>query len=81
MPIPGGQLYSVLYVQPFKVINKYDLSQLRKPRVEAETRGERAFDIGGNKYRLIAAIHYNRKKVYIRHVLTHAEYDRDRWKE
>lgn len=39
------------------------------------------FDIGGNKYRLIAAIHYNRKKVYIRHVLTHAEYDRGKWKE
>ncbi|HJW82245.1 MAG TPA: type II toxin-antitoxin system HigB family toxin [Acidiferrobacterales bacterium] len=39
------------------------------------------FDIGGNKYRLIAAIHYKRGKVYIRHVLTHAEYDRDRWKE
>lgn len=39
------------------------------------------FDIGGNKYRLIVAIHYNRKKVYIRHVLTHAEYDRDQWKE
>lgn len=39
------------------------------------------FDIGGNKFRLIAAIHYSRKKVYIRHVLTHAEYDRDKWKE
>ncbi|MGA9852031.1 MAG: type II toxin-antitoxin system HigB family toxin [Gammaproteobacteria bacterium] len=39
------------------------------------------FDIGGNKYRLIAAIHYNRKKVYIRHVLTHAEYNQDKWKE
>ena len=39
------------------------------------------FDISGNKYRLVAAIHYNRKKVYIRHVLTHVEYDRDRWKE
>ena len=39
------------------------------------------FDIGGNKFRLIAAIHYNRKKVYIRHVLTHVEYDRDKWKE
>ncbi len=24
--------------------------------------------------------HYNRGKVYIRHVLTHAEYDRERWK-
>lgn len=39
------------------------------------------FDIGGNKFRLIAAIHYNRKKVYIRHVLMHAEYDQEKWKE
>lgn len=39
------------------------------------------FDIGGNKFRLIAAIHYNRKKVYIQHVLTHVEYDNDKWKE
>ena len=38
------------------------------------------FNIGGNKYRLIAAIHYNRGKVYVRHVLTHVEYDRDEWK-
>ena len=29
------------------------------------------FDLGGNKYRLITAIHYNRRKVYIRSVLTH----------
>lgn len=38
------------------------------------------FNIGGNKFRLIAAIHYNRKKLYIRHVLTHAEYDRGAWR-
>lgn len=38
------------------------------------------FNIGDNKFRLIAAIHYNRKKVYIRHVLTHAEYDRGTWR-
>jgi mRNA interferase HigB len=38
------------------------------------------FDIGGNKARLVAAIHYNRKKVYIRAVLTHDEYDEDKWK-
>ncbi len=38
------------------------------------------FNIGGNKVRLIAAIHYNRRKVYIRAVLTHTEYDEERWK-
>ena len=39
------------------------------------------FNIGGNKARLIAAIHYNRQKVYIRAILTHAEYDEEKWKE
>lgn len=39
------------------------------------------FNIGGNRYRLIAAIHFNRRKVFVRHVLTHAEYDLGRWKE
>ncbi|MDL1912677.1 type II toxin-antitoxin system HigB family toxin [Chloroflexi bacterium CFX6] len=38
------------------------------------------FNISGNKYRLIASIHFNRGKVYICHVLTHAEYDRGEWK-
>ena len=39
------------------------------------------FNIGGNKARLIAALHYNRRKVYIRAVLTHEEYDQNTWKE
>lgn len=39
------------------------------------------FDIGGNKYRLIVAIHYNTQRIYVRYVLTHAEYTRDNWKK
>ena len=39
------------------------------------------FDIGGNKYRLIAEINYTRGKVFIRHMRTHAEYDRGDWKD
>ena len=39
------------------------------------------FNIGGNKARLIAAIHYNRHRVYVRHVLTHKEYDRGSWRQ
>ena len=36
------------------------------------------FDIGGNKYRVVAAIHFDHQKLYIRHVFTHKEYDK--WK-
>ena len=39
------------------------------------------FNIGGNKVRLIAAIHYRTQCLYIRHVLTHKEYDKGKWKE
>ena len=39
------------------------------------------FNIAGNKYRLIASVHFNRGKLYIRHLLTHAEYDRGAWKQ
>jgi mRNA interferase HigB len=38
------------------------------------------FDILENRYRLICIMHFNRGKVFIRQVLTHAEYDRGRWK-
>lgn len=39
------------------------------------------FNVGGNKLRLIASIHFNRKKVYIRHILTHKTYDKGHWRE
>ncbi len=39
------------------------------------------FNIGGNKYRLITFIDYKCKKIFIRNILTHAEYDEDVWKK
>lgn len=38
------------------------------------------FDVGGNKLRLIAAIHFNAGKVFVRAVLTHKAYDKGDWK-
>jgi mRNA interferase HigB len=38
------------------------------------------FNIGGNKYRLIAAVHHETQIVYAMFFMTHAEYDKDKWK-
>ena len=38
------------------------------------------FNIKKNDFRLITVIHYNRRKVYIRAVLTHSDCDGDKWK-
>jgi mRNA interferase HigB len=38
------------------------------------------FDVGGNKYRIIAIVNYNRQTVYITHVLDHKDYSKNKWK-
>ena len=39
------------------------------------------FNIKGNDYRLIVSIDYQRQIVYIKYILTHAEYDLEKWKD
>jgi mRNA interferase HigB len=39
------------------------------------------FNIKGNAFRLIAEINYQTGRLYIRHVLTHAAYDKGGWKQ
>jgi mRNA interferase HigB len=72
-------------VRWFKVVRptKYrNFTELRATFPSADKVGNWiVFNIGGNKYRLITSIHFNRGKVYIRHVLTHQEYDQGSWKK
>ena len=54
-------------------------AELREDFPQADQVGKLiVFNIGGNKVRLIAAVHFNRAKVYVRAVLTHSEYDEDK---
>ena len=39
------------------------------------------FNVCGNTYWLIAAMHFNSQMAYTLRFLTHAEYDRDDWKD
>ena len=69
----------------FKAMEQCDFDNFPEVRTvfpTADTVGDLiVFNIGGNKYRLIAVIHFNRRRVYVRHILTHREYDRGEWKE
>jgi mRNA interferase HigB len=38
------------------------------------------FDIGGNKFRLVAYIRFEKQIVYVKAVLTHRDYDKGAWK-
>lgn len=39
------------------------------------------FNIAGNKYRLISEFNFRSQTLFIRHILTHREYEEDRWKQ
>jgi len=59
-----------------------NLAELRRLFPHADpVSGLTVFNIGGNKARLVTPIHYNRRKVYIRAVLTHPDYDTGNWKD
>ena len=44
-------------------------------------KGFTVFNIKGNAYRLIMKINYRSGRVFLRDVLTHAEYSREGWKK
>jgi mRNA interferase HigB len=57
------------------------LAEVRKDFRHADVVGVfTVFNIAGNKYRLIATIKYRWRVVYIRNILTHVEYDKEKWK-
>jgi mRNA interferase HigB len=58
-----------------------NLEDVRKIYRDAEAVGNfTVFNIKGNDYRLIVGINYTKQTVYYKFFLTHAEYDKDKWK-
>lgn len=51
------------------------------PVVVASGRTIVVFNIRGNRYRLVTAVHYNRQIIYTLRFMTHAEYSKNRWKD
>lgn len=58
-----------------------NLTEVQATYKSAEAVGNfTVFNIKGNRYRLIVDIIYSSQRIYIKYVLTHAEYDKDKWK-
>jgi mRNA interferase HigB len=68
----------------YRVAKRADWNSLEDVRQQFPSadgvRAYTVFNIKGNSYRLITEINYQSHRLYIRAVLTHAEYDREGWK-
>lgn len=59
-----------------------NISDLRETFPHADLVGScTVFNVGGNKFRVIAYISFRTQRCYVLHVLTHKEYDREAWKK
>lgn len=57
-----------------------NLSEIKRTFNSADAYGDCViFDVGGNKYRIIGKVGYQKHVVFIRFVLTHFEYDEKKW--
>jgi len=78
---PDGKTALVRWFKVMRKTNFTSLAELRAVFPSADKVDKWiVFNIAGNRHRLITSIHFNRGKVYIRHVLTHQDYDRGSWK-
>ena len=60
----------------------HNLAEVRTSFRHADSVGDKTvFNIKGNDYRLVVDIHYQTGITYIKDLLTHAEYDKGKWKE
>jgi mRNA interferase HigB len=78
-----GDLYAPLDVW-YRIAKKAEwrsLEDVRRIFPSADCVGKfTVFNIKGNAFRLIVEINFTTGRLYVRYVLTHAEYDREGWK-
>jgi mRNA interferase HigB len=79
---PGAESPVRAWYQTVRAADWTSFADVRQTYTTADRVGNKVvFDIGGNKYRLIAVIDYEGHKVFIRYVLSHKDYDKGHWKK
>ena len=78
---PDSEIPLLVWFKIVKASKYASFNHLRSTFKSTDKVGDKiVFNIGGNKYRLVTVIHFNYGRVYVRHVMTHQEYDKGGWK-
>lgn len=67
------QWYHIVSVSDWR--NFHDIKQTFNS-VDSVGNERFVFNVGGNKFRIVAMIHFNKRTVYLRFVGTHKQYDK-----
>ena len=84
---PKAAKYLAAWTQTVRAARWQNIADVRRSYRSADTvrvgsgRPVIVFNVCGNSYRLIVAMHFNTQIAYVLRFLTHAEYDRDAWKD
>jgi mRNA interferase HigB len=79
---PGSESALTSWTKIARKANWQNFAELKSVYPTADLVGRFVvFNIGGNKYRLIARIVYRSQTVFVIRVMTHKEYDLGKWKE
>lgn len=74
---PQAKLPLVTWYYKLNNITPKNLTEIRRTFNSADpVHGYTVFNVGGNNYRLVTALHYNTQRCYIRKIWTHAEYSK-----
>ena len=78
---PDALKYIKAFCKTIKQAQRQSLIDVQQIYRDAEAVGKfTIFNIKGNKYRLILDIDYSEQVAYFKFFLTHAEYDKEQWK-
>ena len=85
---PGAKTWLVNWLEVVKEASWQSMMELKQtyPRTDAtndvhSARTVTIFDVCGNSYRLIVAIHYSTQILHAMKFMTHTEYSKNLWKE
>ena len=87
MAYPKAAKYLTIWIAAVRAARWQNLSDLRRADPSADLvavgsgKSVIVFNVCGNTYRLIAAVHFDRGMVYTLRFFTHAECCKDKWKD